>query len=96
MDRTNKLTALGGTAWGFGGLGARSLIGEADRRRRLLGLRDLGGVCRRLFDVGEGPAEAVAEAKQDSVCLSSGGRTASYRLNSVRKPFQEMARVGQR
>ncbi len=38
----------------------------AGRRRILVGLRDVGGVRRHPFGVGEGPAEAVAEAKQES------------------------------
>ena len=64
MDRMNKLTALGGTAWGFRGVPRGRWGSEAGRRRQLVGLRDPGGVCRRLFGVGEGPAEAAAGAKQ--------------------------------
>ena len=42
---------------------ARRRGSEAGRRQRLAEVRDPGGECRHLFGVGEGPAEAVAEAK---------------------------------
>ena len=53
--------------WGFGGLAARGWGGEADRWQQLIRLGETGGERRRLFDGGEGPAEAVAEPKQESM-----------------------------
>ena len=53
--------------WGFGGAAEGSWVGQAGRRQRLAGVRDPGGVRRHLFGVGEGPAEAGAEAKQVSM-----------------------------
>jgi hypothetical protein len=64
VDGTNKFTLLDNAVRGFGDLAATGRIGAADGRRQLIGLHDLGGGRRRPFGVGEGPAEAVAEAKQ--------------------------------
>jgi hypothetical protein len=66
MERMRKLTALAASAWGFRGVPPGGWISEAGRRQRLIQIRNPGGVCRRLFGVGEGPAEAVAGAKQDA------------------------------
>jgi hypothetical protein len=72
MGRMNKLTVLGGTPQGLGGVPARGRDNEAGRRQRFVGICDPGGASRHLFGVGEGPAEAVAEARQESEdrCLS--------------------------
>jgi len=51
---------------GFRGAAESSRVGEADRQRQFAELCYLGGVSRHLFGAGEGPAEAVAEAKQDA------------------------------
>lgn len=67
MARMNKFTLLDDAMRGFGGAAAGGEVGEAGRQRQLVGLRDPGGVRRRLFGVGEGPAEAVAEAKQENM-----------------------------
>jgi len=66
MGRMNKLTFLGGTAGSLRGAGARGWTGEVGRRQRLIGMREPGGERRHLFGVGEGPAEAVAGARQDA------------------------------
>ena len=67
MERMNKLTALGSRVRGSRGSAAGEWGGEAGRRQRLVGVRDSGGERRHLFGVGEGPAEAAAEAKQESM-----------------------------
>lgn len=67
MDGMNIFTVLDDAVRGSRGLAASSRIGEAGGRRQLVGLRDSGGECRRLFGVGGGPTEAVAEAKQERV-----------------------------
>jgi hypothetical protein len=67
MDGTRKLTVLYDAVRGFGGAAASSEIGEADRRQQLVGLHEVGGERHLLFGVGEGPAEAVARARQDSM-----------------------------
>jgi hypothetical protein len=64
-SRTNKLTLLDNATRGFGGAAAMWWGGEAGRRQRLVGMHDPDGERRHLFGVGEGPAEAVAGAKQD-------------------------------
>ncbi len=69
MDRTRKSTLLDDAVRGFGGAADGGLAGQAERRRQLLGVRDPGGERRHRFGVGEGPTEAVAEAKQDSVAM---------------------------
>ena len=66
MGRMRKLTVLGGRVRGSGGAAAGGWGGEAARRQRSVGIHDPGGKCRHLFGAGEGPAEAVAEAKQDA------------------------------
>jgi hypothetical protein len=65
MERMNMFTVLAGPAGGFGAVAAGGRVGEAGRRQRLTGVHDPGGQHRRLFGVGEGPTEAVAEAKQE-------------------------------
>ena len=87
MHGTNKFTLLDDAVRGFGGAAESGLAGEADRRRQPIGLRDPGGQRRRLFGVGEGPAEAVAEAKQYSrampeLCVNSVSVAASKSLQA--------------
>ena len=65
MEWTRKFTLLGGLAGAFRGAAARGRIDEASRRQRLIGTCDRDGVSRCLFGEGEGPTEAVAEAKQE-------------------------------
>ncbi len=60
-----KFTLLDDAGRAFGGAAARGWSGEIGRRQRLAGARDPGGARRLLFGVGEGPADAIAEAKQD-------------------------------
>ncbi len=67
MEWTNKFTLLGSPVWGIERGTAGNEVSEADQRRRLVGLRHLGGVRRCLFGVGGGPTEAAAEAKQESM-----------------------------
>jgi hypothetical protein len=67
MGRMNELTVLGATLRGFGGVPPGRSIGDASRRQRLTGSCDPGGGRSHLFGVGEGPAKAVAEAKQGSM-----------------------------
>ena len=64
--RATRLTVLAALGWGFGVAAARGRMGEAGRRQRLIEISDLGGEGRHLFGAGEGPAEAVAGAKQES------------------------------
>ncbi len=52
---------------GLGGVPAEGWVGEIRRRQRLAGRHDPSGECRHLFGAGEGPAEALAEAKQVSM-----------------------------
>ncbi len=54
-------------AGGIGHRAAERWGGEGDRRRQVIGPDIAGGERRYLFGVGQGPAEAVAEAKQESV-----------------------------
>jgi hypothetical protein len=65
--RMNKFTLLDDAAWGIGGAAAEGWVGQSGRRRQGVGLYVPGGGRRLLFGVGEGPAEAVAEAKQESI-----------------------------
>jgi hypothetical protein len=67
MGRMNKLTVLGATLRGFGGVPPGRSIGDASRRQRLTGSCDPGGERRYLVGVGEGPAEAVAGVNQVSM-----------------------------
>ena len=57
MERMNMFTLLAGPGGGCRDGPAMRRGDEAGRRQRLVGIRDPGG---------EGPAEAVAEAKQDA------------------------------
>ena len=63
---TNKFTLLASPAGGIGRPAAGGWVGKASRRQRLTGVCDPGGERRHLFGVGEGPTEAVAEAKQNA------------------------------
>ena len=64
MAGMRKFTLLGKAVGGFRGLPAGRSAGEDGQRQRSVGIHDPGGKCRHLFGAGEGPAEAVAEAKQ--------------------------------
>jgi hypothetical protein len=66
MERMNMFTLLAGPGGGCRDGPARRRGDEAGRRQRLVGVHDPGGVRRLLFGIGEGPAEAVAGAKQDA------------------------------
>ena len=66
VARMRKFTLLDDAVRGFRAVPAEGWVGEAGRRQRLVGIHDPGGERRRLFGVGEGPAEGVAEAKQYS------------------------------
>ncbi len=66
MDGMRKFTLLGGPAGDISHSAAGGWAGEAGRRRKLFALHDPGGERRLLFGVGEGPAEAVAEAKENT------------------------------
>ena len=86
MHGTRMFTLLAGPPEGFRGVPAGGWAGEAGRRQRLVGIRDPGGIRRRLFGVGEGPAKAVAEAKQERVLgfnRGSGGLLSLGRELSV-------------
>jgi len=67
MERTRKSPLLDDAGQGFGGAAAEGRVNETDRQRQLLRLYDAGGERRRLFGVGEGPAEPVAGAKQETM-----------------------------
>ena len=67
MDGMRKFTVLAALGWGLKGAAAGRWGDEAGRRQRLVGMHDPGGKRRHLFGVGEGPAEAVAGAKQDGL-----------------------------
>jgi len=67
MARMRKFTLLDVALGGLGGVPAEGWVGEISRRQRLVGIHHPGGVGRLLFGAGEGPTEAVAEAKQVSV-----------------------------
>jgi len=64
VARMRKFTLLDDAVRGFRAVPAEGWVGEAGRRQRLVGIHDPGGERRRLFGVGEGPAEAAAGAKQ--------------------------------
>ncbi len=66
MERMRKFTLLDAAAGGFRGVPATGWGGEDGRRQRLIGIHDPSGERRLLFGVGEGPTEAVAEAKQEA------------------------------
>jgi hypothetical protein len=62
-------TVLADPGGGFRGVPAAGWVGEVGRRQCLVGAGDPRGECCRLFGVGEGPAEAVAGAKQERICV---------------------------
>jgi len=66
---TNIYALLDDAVRGFGGAAAEGWDDEAGRRQRVTRRSDSGGERRHLFGVGEGPAEAVAGAKQDWVVM---------------------------
>jgi hypothetical protein len=66
VARMNKFTLLDDAVRGFGGAAAEGWVSETDRQRQLTGMHDADGERRHLFGTGEGPTEAVAEAKQVS------------------------------
>lgn len=68
-DRTSKFTLLDDAGRGFGGAAEAGWGGKAGRRQRLVGIHGPGGERRLLFGAGEGRAEAVAGAKQESMRL---------------------------
>jgi hypothetical protein len=70
--RMNKFTLLANHRGSFRGMPIVGRDDEPGRTQHFAGIRDPGGECRHLFGVGEGPTEAVAEAKQESgdQCLS--------------------------
>jgi hypothetical protein len=80
MERMSEFTLLAGPAEGCRGGPPGGWGGRAGRRQRLLGVRDSGGERHHLFGVGEGPAGAVAEAKQDA----SNGSTQARLRNKMR------------
>ncbi len=61
---TNKFTLLDDAVRGIGGAAAGRRIDETGWRQRLVRVHHPSGECRHLFGVGEGPAEAIAGAKQ--------------------------------
>ena len=63
----NIYTLLDDAGRAFGGAAAGEWDDETGRRQRLVEIHDPSGERRLLFGVGEGPTEAVAEAKQESV-----------------------------
>jgi hypothetical protein len=69
MEWMRKSTLLADPGGGFRGVPSEGWVGEVGRRQRLAGVHDSGGERRLLFGVGEGPAEAVAEAKQVTIEL---------------------------
>ena len=73
MGWTNKFTLLAASARGFRGVAATGWDDQTGRRQRLAGIHHPGGERRYLFGVGEGPTEAVAEAKQGQAISASHG-----------------------
>ena len=71
----NIYTLLDDAVGGFAGGPAAGWVGEDGRRHRLAGRHDPSGGRRLLFGVGEGPAEAGAEAKQG--CIGNADRLRS-------------------
>jgi len=57
----------------------RGWVSELDRWRQLVRMREPGGERHRLFGVGEGPAEAEAVAKQETVVIDNGSTQAGVR-----------------
>jgi hypothetical protein len=77
----NICTLLDDAVRGFEGAAAEGWDGEFGRRQRLAGVYDPGGKRRRLFGVGEGPTEAVAEAKQERDGWRCGARSCQTGLH---------------
>ena len=63
----NKFTLLGDAAGGLGGGPAGRWGSEDGRQRQVVGVHHASGERRHLFGAGEGPTEAVAAAKQESI-----------------------------
>ena len=88
MDRTNKFTLLDDAMRGFGGAAAVGWVGETDQQPQLPRVHHPGGKRRRLFGGGEGPAEAVAGAKQAALNGSTqAGVRNKMRNNDLRFAF---------
>ncbi len=66
MGRMNMFTVLDKPVGGLRGAPVGRWGDEAGRRQRLVGMRQPSGERRPLFGADEGPAEAVAGAKQES------------------------------
>ncbi len=84
MEWMRKFMLLAGPAGGIGHRAAGGWGGKGDRGRQVVGLHGAGGVYRRLFGAGVGPAEAVAEAKQERVNPS---RSICNTICNSRAPF---------
>ena len=82
VDRMRKLTLLDNAMGRFGGAAAEERGGEIGRRQCLVGTCHRGGKRRRLFGVGEGPAEAAAEAKQESMEVVGNSSSKSSSVSS--------------
>jgi hypothetical protein len=67
MDGMNMSTLLGKAVRGLRGALADDGVGRGNRQRLVLRVCDRGGESRCLFGAGGGPAEAAAEAKQESM-----------------------------
>ncbi len=70
MERMSIYTLLADPAGGFRGGPAGEWDDETGRRQRLIGVHDPCGERRLLFGAGEGPAKAVAKAKQASMGMT--------------------------
>ena len=91
------LTALDDPAGGFRDVPAGEWSSETGRRQRLTGMCDPGGECRDLFGVGEGPAKAAAEAKQETTSDGNSDERQDSRLDVFRKAlpvFYQESQVG--
>ncbi len=88
MGWMRKLTLLDDAVRGFGGAAATGWVGATGQRQHSVGMHHPGGERRHLFGVGEGLAEAVAEAKQDAWNGSTqAGARNKMRNNDLRFAF---------
>jgi hypothetical protein len=67
MGWMSIFTLLAEPGGGFNGVPAVGWVGQTSRRQRLVGMHHPGGERCHVFGAGEGPAEAVAGAKQESM-----------------------------